>query len=1053
MADDMVSTFFRVFRKLFNAAREGKPMAIVRSLSICTFLVLSVTIVCAINPDRDIHQLAHRSWGERDGYPGVPNAMAQTTDGFLWLGTRSGLFRFDGVHFEQYVARSGDALPKASVTSLLALPDGSLWIGYGYENLGISVLRNGNVKSYGKADGVPLGRWICAIVRDHDGTMWADIGVGLLRFDGTRWEQIGREWNFPENVRRVTAIALFVDSRGTLWASIDHTVLYLKQGSKRFEPTGVVAYFPTSIVEAPDGKMWMADSETFVRAISMSVSTKAVATAQCEMDSQDLVPSGCPRGDSSEIQIASPNILLFDRRGSLWVTTITNGLVLIPYPQLQKNQPISGSSGALQRFTSADGLSADHCDPILEDREGNIWVGTRDGLDQFRETALVPVELPKSNGRTGIAPADGGDIWVSGNDSVIARIRGDATKPSWTVVDVYNAYRDPSGVTWLRGDKLRQWKDGGFRVVVQGPDGNQGNALGWLVAGDNSGTLWAFATGLGFLTLDHYRWKAWPTPAQVAKQQALEIFCDSTGRVWVSTTSGDIITMDKGNVVDYPGDSGGLLDRASHFAEHAPQQIWAAGGRNGLLLVDKGRFHSIKPLGLDFSKDVAGIVDAGSEGLWLSTGAGVVHVAKDEVDRALQDSSYRFHWEQFDSNDGLPGKILRSDPFPKTIQGTDGRIWFVAARGVAWIDPKKISKNAIPPPVSITSVSADGSTHVDLADLRLPARANNVQIEYTALSLSVPERVQFRYKLEGIDKQWQNPGTRREAYYSRLPPGRYRFHVIASNNDDIWNDTGATLDFTMPPAWFQTTWFCTLCAAAGLLLLWSLYQIRVRYIARAISARFDERLAERTLIARDLHDTLLQTIQGSKLLADSALKRSADPSQIREALEQLSIWLARATAEGRTALNSLRTSATETNDLAEAFRRATEECRTVNSMETSFSVVGDARVMHPIVRDEVYRVGYEAIRNACVHSQGSKLRVTLTYANELSVDVADNGVGLDPLVADRGKEGHFGLQGMRERAARIAARLIVTSSPESGTQVKLVVPGKIIYRKTTSDNH
>jgi signal transduction histidine kinase/streptogramin lyase len=799
--------------------------------------------------------------------------------------------------------------------------------------------------------------------------------------------------------------------------------------------------------------MWMADSETFVRAISMSVSTKAAATAQCEMDAEELVLSRCPRGDSSEIQIGSPYSLHFDRGGSLWVTTITNGLVRIPYPQLQKNQPISRSSGALQSFTSKDGLSADSCDSILEDREGNIWVATRDGLDQFRETALVPVELPKSNGATGIAPADGGDVWVTSNDSVIARIRGDATKPSWITIDVYNAYRDPGGITWLRGDKLRRWKDGGFRLVAQGPDGNQGNALGWLVAGDNSGSLWAFATGIGFLTLDQHRWKGWPTPPQVAKQQALEIFCDSTGRVWVSTTSGDIITMDKGNVVDYPSDSGGPLDRPSHFAEHAPQEIWATGGRDGLLLVEKGRFHFIKPVGLDFSRDVAGIADAGSEGLWLSTEVGVVHVAKDEIDRALQDPSYRFHWEQFDSNDGLPGKILRSDPFPKTIQGTDGRMWFVGSRGVAWIDPRKIPKNAIPPPVSITSISADGSSHLDLADLRLPARANNVQIEFTALSLSVPERVQFRYKLEGIDKQWQNPGTRREASYSRLPPGRYTFHVIASNNNDIWNATGATLDFTMPPAWFQTIWFYSLCAAAGFLVMWSLYQIRVRYIARAISARFDERLAERTLIARDLHDTLLQTIQGSKLVADSALKRSADPSKIREALEQLSIWLARATTEGRAALNSLRASTTETNDLAEAFRRATEECRTENSMETSVSVVGDVRVMHPIVRDEVYLVGYEAIRNACVHSQGSKLRVTLTYADQLSVDVADNGVGLDPLVADRGKEGHFGLQGMRERAARIAGKLTVISSPESGTHVKLVVPGKIIYRKTASDSH
>lgn len=1048
----MESTFSRVLLQLFHAATNGKIAKIVRSLSICMFLLLSVTVACAINPDRDIHQLAHRSWGEREGYPGQPITMAQTTDGFLWLGTVYGLFRFDGIHFERYVSRSGDKLPEAgAVTSLLAVPDGSLWIGY--QGVGIKVLRNSNVKSYGKADGVPLEHCICSMVRDHDGTIWANVAIGLIRFNGSRWEHVGREWNFPENVPHGTAVALFVDSQGTLWAGIDHTVLYLKQGAKRFEPTGVVADSPASIAEAPDGKMWMADDETYVRAISMSVSAKASATAQCEMDTQVGMTPKCRRGDSSEIRIAAPRNLIFDQRGNLWVTTYTYGLVRIPYPELQKNQPIPNSSSALQKFTSVDGLSADSTNSILQDREGNIWVATRDGLDQFRETALVPVELPTSIGQTGIAPADDGDVWVTGNAMMIARIRGDSTKPQWITLDAYNAYRDPGGVTWLMGDKLRQWKNGSFRVAAQGPDGLAGSAGDWLVTADSSGTLWAFATGLGFLSLDHHRWKLWPTPPQVAKQLITEIFCDSTGRVWVSTTKSDVITMYKGNVVDYPGGPDALLYTYSSFAEHASQEIWATGGGNGLLLIEKSRFHFIKPMGVDFSKEILGIVDARSEGLWLSTKRGVVHVARDEIERALQDSSYRFHWEQFDSTDGLPGKIQNNDPYPKTIQGTDGRIWFVATRGVAWIDPKKISKNALPPPVSITSISADGSSHIQLSDLRLPARTKNVEIYYTALSLSVPERVQFRYKLDGIDREWQDPGTRREAFYSRLPPGRYTFHVIASNNDGIWNATGAIVAFTIPPAWFQSTWFYTLCAAAGLLLLWSLYQVRVRYIARAIGARFDERLAERTLIARDLHDTLLQTIQGSKLVADSALKRSADPPIIREALEQVSIWLARATTEGRIALNSLRTSTTETNDLAEAFRRATEECRIENSMETSFSVVGDTRVMHPIVRDEVYRVGYEAIRNASVHSQGSNLRVTLTYADELSVDIVDNGVGLDPLVADRGKEGHFGLQGMRERAARIAGKLTVISSPESGTHIKLVVPGKIIYRKTTSDSH
>jgi signal transduction histidine kinase len=225
--------------------------------------------------------------------------------------------------------------------------------------------------------------------------------------------------------------------------------------------------------------------------------------------------------------------------------------------------------------------------------------------------------------------------------------------------------------------------------------------------------------------------------------------------------------------------------------------------------------------------------------------------------------------------------------------------------------------------------------------------------------------------------------------------------------------------------------------------------MRVLQISRAIGARFDERLAERTRMARDLHDTFLQTIQGSKLVADHALKPSTDPAQMRGALEQLSVWLERATQEGRTALNSLRTATAQTNDLAEALRRVTKDDLIPSSMAVSFSVVGDAREMHPIVRDEIYRIGYEAIRNACMHSGASQLEVELRYAHDLALRVRDNGIGIDPGVADRGKDGHFGLQGMRERAAHIRGDLTLASSSNSGTEIKLVVPADIIFRKTT----
>jgi signal transduction histidine kinase len=241
--------------------------------------------------------------------------------------------------------------------------------------------------------------------------------------------------------------------------------------------------------------------------------------------------------------------------------------------------------------------------------------------------------------------------------------------------------------------------------------------------------------------------------------------------------------------------------------------------------------------------------------------------------------------------------------------------------------------------------------------------------------------------------------------------------------------------------------FRALCFIFAGFIVCAMYRLRVLKISRAISARFDERLAERTRMARDLHDTFLQTIQGSKLVADDALDPSTDPVRMRRAMEQLSVWLGRATQEGRAALNSLRTATTQTNDLADALRRVTEDVLIPSSMAITFSLIGDAREMHPIVRDEIYRIAYEAIRNACAHSEASQLEVELRYANDLALRVADNGTGIDPAIADMGKDGHFGLQGMRERAARIGGKLTLESSSNSGTEITLTVPGGMIFRK------
>ena len=299
-------------------------------------------------------------------------------------------------------------------------------------------------------------------------------------------------------------------------------------------------------------------------------------------------------------------------------------------------------------------------------------------------------------------------------------------------------------------------------------------------------------------------------------------------------------------------------------------------------------------------------------------------------------------------------------------------------------------------------------------------------------------------RLEGRDNTWQDAGSRRQAFYTDLPPGHYRFRVIASNNDGLWNEQGAMLAFSVAPAWYQTIWFLTVCIIVGMLGLWAIHRLRVAAISKAMNARFNERLAERTRIARDLHDTLLQTIQGSKLVADDALETSSDPARMRKALEQLSTWLQQAGQEGRAALNSLRVSAATTDDLAEALKRVLETAP-IDSLAATITVSGDVRDIHPIVRDEVYRVGYEAIRNAHAHS-GNHVEVQLRYADDLTLRITYDGTGADASTFSAGKEGHYGVRGMRERARRIGARLSIVSDAARGTEVCLIVPGGIAFR-------
>jgi signal transduction histidine kinase len=392
--------------------------------------------------------------------------------------------------------------------------------------------------------------------------------------------------------------------------------------------------------------------------------------------------------------------------------------------------------------------------------------------------------------------------------------------------------------------------------------------------------------------------------------------------------------------------------------------------------------------------------------------------------------------------DALDGVRVGRPAFRALSLAPDGRLWLGNSVNLQMLDPAELRRTPAPAmQVLIENTGADRRDFGSGLDIALPPNPREVRIDYTAAGLGVPQRARFRYRLEGRDDDWNEAGARRQAFYSDLPPATYRFRVAASSDGVSWTEA-EPLSLRVDAAWHQMPQVRLLGVLAGMAILAALYRMRVRRVATALKARFDERLAERTRLARELHDTLLQTIQSSKMVADDALDHVDDKERMAHAMGRLSEWLGAAVREGREALHTLRASTTQTNDLAASLRRAADECCARAGMQLRFEVLGAPREMHPIVRDEIYRIGYEAIRNACAHSRGTQLDVGLAYPGDLRIVVRDDGIGFDPV----SRPGHFGVEGMRERAARIGAQLRIERATAVGTEVTLVVPAAAAYR-------
>jgi len=1020
-------------------------------LGLCILLFPEYSRAAGVDSSLTIGQFAHTSWGPKEGAPSLIRALAQTADGYLWLASPDGLYRFDGVVFERYQPASGTRFPSPDVASLLAVPNGDLWVGF---RVGaISLLRDGNVTNYTVRDGLPNAR-IWGLALDREGTVWAATEGGLVRLDGSQWKRVGRAWNFPEEA----AFAVSIDRQGTLWVAVQDTVMFLRPGSKRFEPTGFHVQANDGQIrqfaQAPNGRMWVG-----------------------ELGCVRPVPSADKRLPPSDAKIRVSSLaLLFDHEGELWIASSGGGL----YRSVDSESLRRGSSWiarveaadnsrgdesstiqvprpsrAVDSFTTNDGLSGNEVYSILQDREGNVWSGTLNGLDRFSKTSLTPFFLPFKTIYPVLAPGDAGKVWLN-----LAPIESIHTR----VVDylhpihscrALSAYRGPdNSIWWFCDESIERYKEGKYQKLafpssLPKPYWN----VSVTETTDGRGGVWLAVEG-GLFDWRDGSWRQLET--EFARLQPRAAFTDSTGRAWIGYEGGTLLVLNHGRIekvfrgLDSPvGEVKAITGRGSH--------IWV-GGERGLAFFDGVRLRPVIPADSETFDSVLGIEETSDGSLWLVENETIVRIPAQEVEHVLDNPSYRVRYRVFDSSDGVPGTFAGTAILRKQIQGTDGRLWFGATGGIVWIDPAHIFTNPLPPPVVIRSVSANGWQFGMLADLVLPPRTTNLRIDYTALSLTAPEKVRFRYMLEGVDKGWQDAGPRREAFYTRLGPGQYHFRVIACNNDGVWNDQGVRLEFRIAPAWFQTSWFDALCACAFLLLLWTLYQLRLRQLRRQFHAVVETRVDERTRIARELHDTLLQSFQGLTLNFQRA--RNLLPGRASEAVQVLDAALdgaEQAIVEGRDAIHDLRFPMGAPYALEEEIKALGEELAAKGEgkegqVEFRLVIEGSARELRLNVYTEVFRITREALRNAFRHSRAHLIEAEMAYtAGLLRLRVRDDGKGIDPDERDRSeRNGHWGLRGMQERAEHLGGELEVWSEPGAGTEIELSVPGSIAYKTVTT---
>jgi signal transduction histidine kinase/streptogramin lyase len=729
--------------------------------------------------------------------------------------------------------------------------------------------------------------------------------------------------------------------------------------------------------------------------------------------------------------------------------------------------------GRTDFYARVDGLSGDRISTLFEDREGNIWVATLNGLDRFRDFTAATFSakqgfaefavsvLAARDGSVWLANPQGLFRWLNGQFTIFGERGADAItgsgkrKATLNGLNPNSLVEDARGRIWVSRQGGIGYLDNDRFISVSGIPGGNVHAM----AADAKGNLWIANQDSGLyglspdLKVQHIPW------GELGRKDfAYALGGDSLHKgIWLGFYQGGIAYLEDGQIGASYTAANGLGNGAVRSFQFDPDgTVWIA-TEGGLSRLKNGQVATLSSKNGLPCDGVQWVMEDDEHSFWLPSPCGLLRIARTELDAWAaavdkdRNSLRMVQSDVFDSSDGVRSRSFGGGYTPAAAKSLDGKLWFTNDDGVSVLDPRHLPFNKLPPPVHIEQITADRIPHDVTAEnngsLSLPALSRDLEIDYTALSLVAPEKILFRYKLEGYDRGWQDAGNRRQAFYTNLPPRNYRFRVIACNNSGVWNETGTFLDFTIAPAYYQTTWFRVLLALAVLLGLFAIYRLRVRQVAQQVRAGMEGRLDERERIARDLHDTLLQSVQGLILKFHAGIKQIPPEISARATMEKALDQADLVLAEGRDRVRNLRATATSLDDLPAAFKRIAEETSEGRGTTVRTVVEGNVRELHPLVQEESYCIGREALINALTHSGGRNVEVEITYEpRQFRLRVRDDGRGIDrKILEEGGRPDHWGMQGMRERANKIGAELKVWSGHETGTEVELTVPGATAY--------